>query len=31
MAKVTTRAFVSPTLVLLAMDWADGAQRNDFL
>lgn len=31
MAKVTARAFVSPTLVLLAMDWADGAKRNDFL
>jgi phosphatidylserine/phosphatidylglycerophosphate/cardiolipin synthase-like enzyme len=31
MANVKARAFVSPTLVLLAMDWADGAQRNDFL
>jgi len=31
MAKVTARAFVSPTLVLLAMDWTEGAQRDDFL
>jgi PLD-like domain len=31
MQKATARAFLSPTLVLLAMDWEDGAQRNDFL
>ncbi len=31
MAKVTARAYRSPTLVLLAMDWPDGASRPDFL
>ena len=31
MAKVTARAYLSPTLVLLAMDWPDGATRPDFL
>lgn len=31
MEKVTARAFLSPTLVLLAMDWEDGAKRKDFL
>ncbi len=31
MAKVTARAYLSPTLVLLAMDWPDGAARPDFL
>ncbi|HET8824022.1 MAG TPA: hypothetical protein VFM77_02760, partial [Terriglobales bacterium] len=29
--KVNARAFLSPTLVLLAMDWADGAKFDDFL
>src|SRR4051812_43132546 len=28
---VTARAYTSPTLVLLAMDWAAGAKRADFL
>ena len=28
---VVARAYTSPTLVLLAMDWADGADRDDFL
>jgi len=31
MEQVTARAFLSPTLVLLAMDWTDGADRDDFL
>jgi phosphatidylserine/phosphatidylglycerophosphate/cardiolipin synthase-like enzyme len=31
MAVTTARAYLSPTLVLLAFDWADGEQRNDFL
>ena len=31
MAKVNARAYLSPTLVLLAMDWPDGATRQDFL
>ena len=32
MAKqVTVRSYTSPTLVLLAMDWADGAKFKDFL
>jgi len=30
-SKVTVRACTSPTLVLLAMDWADGADHSDFL
>ena len=30
-SKVTVRAYTSPTLVLLAMDWADGAEREDLL
>jgi len=29
--KATIRAYTSPTLVLLAMDWSDGAQHDDFL
>jgi hypothetical protein len=29
--KVTIRTYTSPTLVLLAMDWSDGAQHDDFL
>jgi phosphatidylserine/phosphatidylglycerophosphate/cardiolipin synthase-like enzyme len=29
--KVTVRSYTSPTLVLLAMDWADGAKYEDFL
>jgi phosphatidylserine/phosphatidylglycerophosphate/cardiolipin synthase-like enzyme len=29
--KVIARAYTSPTLVLLAMDWADGAKFKDFL
>jgi phosphatidylserine/phosphatidylglycerophosphate/cardiolipin synthase-like enzyme len=29
--QVTVSAYTSPTLVLLAMDWADGADREDFL
>src|SRR5262249_378808 len=31
MASVNARAYLSPTLVLLAMDWPDGANRQDFL
>jgi hypothetical protein len=31
MEQVTARAFLSLNLVLLAMDWANGADRNDFL
>jgi PLD-like domain len=31
MATVIARAYLSPTLVLLAMDWPDGANRQDFL
>ncbi|MGE5835545.1 MAG: phospholipase D-like domain-containing protein [Acidobacteriota bacterium] len=31
MAKVNARAYLSPSLVLLAMDWPDGATRQDFL
>jgi hypothetical protein len=30
-SKATVRAYTSPTLVLLAMNWADGADHNDFL
>lgn len=30
-SRATVRAYTSPTLVLLAMDWADGAEREDFL
>ena len=30
-AKVATRAYVSPSMVLLALDWADAEQRQDFL
>lgn len=29
--QVTARSYTSPTLVLLAMDWADGAKFKDFL
>jgi phosphatidylserine/phosphatidylglycerophosphate/cardiolipin synthase-like enzyme len=29
--QVMVRAYTSPTLVLLAMDWADGAKYDDFL
>ena len=29
--KVIAKAYTSPTLVLLAMDWADGAKFDDFL
>jgi phosphatidylserine/phosphatidylglycerophosphate/cardiolipin synthase-like enzyme len=29
--QVTVRSYTSPTLVLLAMDWADGAKFTDFL
>ncbi len=29
--EVRARAYLSPTLVLLAFDWADGGQRSDFL
>src|SRR5262249_35562115 len=29
--KVRSKAYLSPTLVLLAFDWADGGQRKDFL
>jgi phosphatidylserine/phosphatidylglycerophosphate/cardiolipin synthase-like enzyme len=29
--RVTVRSYTSPTLVLLAMDWADGAKFKDFL
>ena len=31
MAIVNARAYLSPTLVLLAMDWPDGEARQDFL
>jgi hypothetical protein len=31
MAQVAAFAFLSPTLVLLAIDREDGAKRNDFL
>jgi phosphatidylserine/phosphatidylglycerophosphate/cardiolipin synthase-like enzyme len=31
MAKVKARAYCSPTVVLLAMDWPEGNQRDDFL
>ncbi len=31
MSKVIVRSYVSPTLVLLAMDWPDGVKRDDFL
>lgn len=31
MAAVNARAYLSPTLVLLAMDWPDGESRQDFL
>ena len=31
MATVIARAYLSPTLVLLAMDWPDGVNRLDFL
>jgi len=31
MANVVVRSYLSPTLVLLAMDWPDGANRQDFL
>src|SRR5271157_6528902 len=29
--KVQVRPYLSPTLVLLAFDWAEGRDRNDFL
>src|SRR5438477_12984487 len=31
MSKVEAKAYLSPSLVLLAMDWQDGENRNDFL
>ena len=31
MATANARAYLSPTLVLLALDWPDGATRQDFL
>ncbi|MDD5761125.1 MAG: phospholipase D-like domain-containing protein [bacterium] len=31
MAKVVMKAYLSPTLVLLALDWPDGGSRKDFL
>jgi hypothetical protein len=31
MERVALRPYVSPTLVLLALDWAPGAERDDFL
>ncbi|HYN07794.1 MAG TPA: phospholipase D-like domain-containing protein [Vicinamibacterales bacterium] len=31
MAKVIARAYRSPTLILLALDWPDGESRQDFL
>jgi len=31
MTKVRIRSYLSPTLVLLAFDWPDGAFREDFL
>src|SRR5436190_22328549 len=31
MATVTAKAYRSPSLILLAMDWQDGESRNDFL
>jgi phosphatidylserine/phosphatidylglycerophosphate/cardiolipin synthase-like enzyme len=30
-SRVTVRSYTSPTLVLLAMDWTGGAEREDFL
>lgn len=30
-ARVLVRSYLSPTLVLLAFDWPDGAERPDFL
>lgn len=31
MANIEMKAYLSPTLVLLALDWPDGGSRNDFL
>jgi len=31
MTAIVARAYLSPSLVLLAMDWADGGERKDFL
>ena len=31
MAKIIAKAYTSPSLVLLAMDWPDGESRHDFL
>ena len=31
MSKIDAKAYLSPSLVLLAMDWKDGEGRNDFL
>ena len=31
MQRVRIKAYLSPSLVLLALNWADGAQRDDFL
>src|SRR5262245_33873339 len=31
MPKVDAKAYLSPSLVLLAMDWKDGEERQDFL
>ncbi len=31
MERVKMKAYLSPTLVLLALDWPDGGSRNDFL
>jgi hypothetical protein len=31
MAKVRIKPYLSPSLVLLALDWPDGSDRNDFL
>ncbi len=31
MAAISAKAYLSPSLILLAMDWADGSTRQDFL
>ena len=31
MTSVAAKAYLSPSLVLLALDWSDGAERQDFL
>ena len=31
MTRVIAKSYISPSLVLLAMDWPDGVNSNDFL